>query len=364
VERDPFAPLWRGLAIFRLAALCYAVLLQVVTDQGFARPAVVWATLAVMAAWTAYIGLVFLRERTTPLLLADVAVCGACVYATRIALDAPLTTLNTIPTVWAGGCVLACALSKGLPGGALAAVAIAAVDLATRGGPTAPGLNALALLLLAGGLVGYARNLVAQSATRMAEAAQLAAATQERERLARSIHDSVLQVLALVARDGATLGPEAAKLARLAGDQEAALRAIVTAPPASPDGEADLTSLLHRYSSSRVSVAAPAGPVPLPVPVATEVAAAVGAALDNVRAHAGPAARSWVLVEDEPAAVTVTVRDDGVGMAPDRLAAARAEGQLGIAESIDGRVRALGGEVTVRSAPGTGVTVRLRVPRA
>jgi len=224
-------------------------------------------------------------------------------------------------------------------------------------------LNAAALLLLAGTLVGYARNLVALSANRMRDAAALAAATTERERLARRIHDSVLQVLALVARDGAALGPEAAKLARLAGEQEAALRAIVTAPPAAHDGEADLTTLLTRYSSARVSVAAPAGRVALAADTAAELSAAVGAALDNVRAHAGPTARAWILVEDEPSAVTVTVRDDGPGVPAGRLDEARAEGRLGIAGSIEGRLRALGGTASVRSAAGTGTTVRLRVPR-
>ena len=51
-------------------------------------------------------------------------------------------------------------------------------------------------------------------------AAQVEAATRERERLARGIHDSVLQVLALVRRRGEELGGEAAELGRLAGEQE------------------------------------------------------------------------------------------------------------------------------------------------
>ena len=46
------------------------------------------------------------------------------------------------------------------------------------------------------------------------------------------------------------------------------------------------------------------------------------AALDNVAQHAGDGAQAWVLLEDEPDAVTVTVRDDGAGFAPGRLEAA------------------------------------------
>ena len=58
-------------------------------------------------------------------------------------------------------------------------------------------------------------------------ATEVEAASRERERLARDIHDSVLQVLALVQRRGAEAGGAAAELGRLAGQQEAALRALM-----------------------------------------------------------------------------------------------------------------------------------------
>ncbi len=50
---------------------------------------------------------------------------------------------------------------------------------------------------------------------------------RERARLARAVHDGVLQVLALVQRRGAELGGDAAELGRLAGEQEAALRSLI-----------------------------------------------------------------------------------------------------------------------------------------
>ena len=61
----------------------------------------------------------------------------------------------------------------------------------------------------------------------MQRATEIEAASRERERLARGIHDSVLQVLALVQRRGAEAGGEAAEIGRLAGEQEAALRALI-----------------------------------------------------------------------------------------------------------------------------------------
>lgn len=72
---------------------------------------------------------------------------------------------------------------------------------------------------------------------------------------------------------------------------------------------------------------------------------------------------AWVLVEDDGDIVVVTVRDDGVGMAAGRMERAAAEGRLGLAVSVRGRIRELGGTVIVTSRPGAGTEVELRVPR-
>jgi signal transduction histidine kinase len=177
----------------------------------------------------------------------------------------------------------------------------------------------------------------------------------------------VLQVLALVKRRGATLDGEAGELARLAGEQEAALRSLVTARPIHPaadtDAEADLMALLGPYASAVVSIAGPAAAVQLPGRATADIAAAVGAALDNVRRHCPTGTKAWVLVEDEPAAVTVSVRDDGVGIGPDRIAEAERQGRLGIAQSIRGRIADLGGTVIIHSTPGSGTEIEMTVPR-
>jgi len=96
---------------------------------------------------------------------------------------------------------------------------------------------------------------------------------------------------------------------------------------------------------------------------ARELAAAVGAALANVAAHAGEAARAWVLLEDDGDEVVVSVRDDGRGMPAGRLSEAAADGRLGVAASIEGRLRELGGTMAVESTPGAGTEVEMRVPR-
>ncbi|HEY5986398.1 MAG TPA: ATP-binding protein, partial [Streptosporangiaceae bacterium] len=61
---------------------------------------------------------------------------------------------------------------------------------------------------------------------------------------------------------------------------------------------------------------------------------------------------------------TVTIRDDGPGIPPDRLVQAEADGRLGVSHAIRGRMRELGGSASITSTPGTGTEIRLRVPRA
>jgi signal transduction histidine kinase len=112
-----------------------------------------------------------------------------------------------------------------------------------------------------------------------------------------------------------------------------------------------------------VSIAAPAAAVRLPSKVANEIAAAVAAALDNVVRHCEPGTKVFVLVEDEPAEVTVSVRDEGCGIAPERLTEAAKQGRLGVAQSIRGRITDLNGTARIVSAPGQGTEVELAVPR-
>ena len=83
---------------------------------------------------------------------------------------------------------------------------------------------------------------------------------------------------------------------------------------------------------------APADPVYLPRRPANEVVAAVEAALDNVRKHAGPEAHAWVLVDDAGDDIVVTVRDNGVGVSEDRIAEPGNRGRLGVSALIRGRL--------------------------
>ncbi len=166
-------------------------------------------------------------------------------------------------------------------------------------------------------------------------------------------------------RRGSELGGEAADLARLAGEQEIALRALVSTEPGGSGGDdrADLRAALQVLSTSWVQVSAPAGEVPMPGTAVEELVATVREALSNVDKHVGPEAKAWVLLEDLGEEVVLTVRDDGPGIPPGRLEQAAGEGHLGVAKSIRGRVAALGGTCALQTAPGQGTEWEMRVPR-
>ena len=367
--RQSAEPLWRAIAVFRFAGLGYAVLLTaVVYPSAYVRLGWAWAVIAVMTAWTVATTMAYARpERRTRLLLsADLAVTAGLLLSTA-ALQYPAAMRNGVPPVtgiWVAGPVLAWAVRYGRRAGAITALILSGCDFLLRSEKITVALNGVVLLLLAGVVVGHLARLAAEVEAERQHAVELEAASRERERLARHIHDSVLQVLAMVQRRGAEAGGEAAELGRLAGQQEAALRSLVgSGPAATPSGDVDLRALVLPVQSDQVTVSAPAQSVRLEKEAAGELAAAIRAALDNVRRHCGERTRAWVLVEDEPGLVTVTVRDDGPGIPAGRLAEAAAAGRLGVSHSICGRLRELGGDATIRSVPGEGTEVELRLPR-
>ncbi|WP_055586466.1 MacS family sensor histidine kinase [Streptacidiphilus griseoplanus] len=387
-------PLWRAIAVFRIATLGYALIRYLACYQHYAHPVAGWLYMGVLTVWTLATARSFLSAERCgwPLLSADTVVAVTGIVLTRV-LDDPARVLAgeaTLPTVWAAGTVLGFAAKGGWRAAAAASVVVGAADVVESGAVTTSNVHNIVLLLVAGCAIGWVIELARASESVLARALQMEAATRERERLARDIHDGVLQVLAMVQRRGAELGGEAAVIGRMAGEQEAALRNLVsgglppgrplpTGEPAAagpapyaaepagrgpdPDAPVDLRALLGGCAGTGVTVSAPGTPVLLAAAAAAEVSAAVGAALDNVRRHAGAGARAWILLEDEPDEVIVSIRDDGPGFSPQRLGDAEREGRLGVALSIRGRLRDLGGSADISSVPGQGVEVELRIPR-
>lgn len=362
-------PLWRALVAFRLATLVYAVGLVLHGYRDLARPGAAAAALVAMAAWTAAMSVANSLERTRrwSWCLADLAVATAMLLLT-VYVDGGAGLLVhgfTLTGPWAAAPVLSCAVLGGTWAGLGASLVIVAATIALPGGWfDADTVDNLVLLVLAAAAVGLVVRLLKRAEHQLRQLVEREAATAERDRLARSIHDGVLQVLSLIQREGPELGRRGGELARLAGAQETALRSLVAGDQhRAVPGVKDLRVLLAGVAVPAVELVVPATAVLLPGPVADELVAAVGAALDNVARHAGPQARAWVLVEDETGELVVTVRDDGPGIAEGRLAAAAAEGRLGVAQSMRGRVADLGGTTTIASHPGAGTEVEFRIPR-
>ncbi|GAA3097810.1 DUF5931 domain-containing protein [Pseudonocardia yunnanensis] len=370
----PLVPLWRGLLVYRVLALLSASAVVLYTLREFASPVGAVAVLVVMAAWTVLSGHAYAggslpgvpTGRPGRVAITDVVVTVA-VMATTPIVQTPAQFAGDAPvmgSIWTSCAVLACALAYGIRGGLAGAVAVSAALLAFQA-HWRDELSDIQLLVLVGVAIGFASTVLRHSAERLRLAIASEAAMAERERLARAVHDGVLQVLGFVRRRGAELGGAAGELGVLAGKQEFALRTLLTtgAAPVDANGRRDLAAALRMLGSEYVSVSTPAQPVELAAHVVDELVAVAGAALANVAVHVGPDAPAWVLLDDTGDGVEISVRDEGPGIPDGRLEAAEAEGRIGVARSMRGRVIDLGGTISCDTGPGRGTDWTIRFPK-
>lgn len=364
---DFLLPLWRALVVYRLVTWAVAVGSFALAWERYPRILPGLILLAVMAAWTAVVTVVYSTDggRRARMASYDLVVTLLIVAAalftqpwSALADGAPIIT-----SLWGTGPIFALALERGVTGGLVGALLVSAENIAMRQGLGDQESFNTTLHLVAGLSFGYAVTATRKANEALREALAAEGAAAERERLSRSIHDGVLQVLAIVRRNGAEIGGRAAELSALAGEQEIALRTLMTSRPASADGHLDLAATLRGHAGAKVAVSAPAGAVMLTRDRVAEVDAVVAELLNNVTEHAGPHARAWVSLEDLGEQVLVSVRDDGPGIEASRLDRARAEGHLGISSSIQGRIGDLGGTAALVGADGEGAEWELTFPK-
>ena len=217
-----------------------------------------------------------------------------------------------------------------------------------------------AVAVLAGAIVVLApwgvrlwRDLDAERAARAREV--------ERAEIAAHLHDSVLQTLALIQRRSDDPG----QVARLARAQERDLRSWLYGGDPADAGtvaaqvKAAAAEVEDRHGASIDVVVV--GDVP-----ADERTAALTAALREAMVNAvkhgqpGPGSPVQVYVEAGADGVEAFVRDRGPGFDPDAVPGDR----VGVRESIVGRTERHGGTATIKSVPGEGTEVRLRMPPA
>jgi signal transduction histidine kinase len=336
--------------VLRLVLLVHTAALTVWRWANFERQGLTVACLIVLCAWTFFVLWAYRSRtrRTSALLVADLTVAVAMLFSTPV-LKGPDFNAS-FPGFWVVGALLAWAVQWRWPGGLAAAVVISAVDLGVRTHLAQHDFANVFLLLLAGAMVGYLTDSLVAMARAREEALRVAAVEQERTRLARAVHDGVLQVLALAQRRGGQPGGDS-ELGALAAEQEVRLRALIQSQDSLDHdaADADLAVALQAMAGPRVSVAVPGEPVVLDAGRTSEVVAAVGACLDNIRQHVGSEASAWILLEREADQVVVSIRDEGPGIAEGRLAEAASQGRLGVRQSIRGRIEDLGGTAEVTS---------------
>ena len=180
--------------------------------------------------------------------------------------------------------------------------------------------------------------------------------SQERADIAAHLHDSVLQTLALIQRNASS--PR--EVTRLARGQERELRTLLYGNRAA---EGDLAAELRRSAGEVEDAYAISVDVVVvgDAPLTDALAAACGAAreaLVNAGKHAGVSTVS-LYAEVEPETVGIFVKDRGAGFD----LATVADDRQGVRGSIIGRVERHGGQVFVRSQPGSGTEVEIRMPR-
>jgi len=210
---------------------------------------------------------------------------------------------------------------------------------------------------------------------RLVVAAQDRAVLEERQRLARDLHDSVTQVLygitlyaeagarLAAAGDTATVAEQLRELQEMAQTalqemrllifelrppllQEAGLPAALQARLEAVEGRSSLHTELIVEGISR-----------LPAALEQALYRIAQEALNNVLKHAH-AQRVTVKLRQERQAVSLEIVDDGVGCAIDT---AVADGGLGL-RGIEERVSQLGGRLHLESTPGAGTRIRVEVP--
>jgi signal transduction histidine kinase len=197
---------------------------------------------------------------------------------------------------------------------------------------------------------------------------------EERNRLARDLHDSVNQTLFslnltaeaaadLVGRDPDRAKAEMRKVAALAQSALQEMRSLVfQLRPAALETDGIVSTLRKHVDVARRAYGTDVtfdviGASRLRPDVETGVFRIVQEALNNALKHSG-ATSIGVALMMENGLVRATVRDDGVGFDP-RALPVRAK-HLGMT-SMEERAQGLGGRLDVTSAPGQGTTVSLEV---
>jgi signal transduction histidine kinase len=339
------------------------------------RPVAAWLLVGVALGWTIIATVLVERApqvlETAPAIVFELmlgalfGLAGGFVYANATSAGEAFSSVRTIGFAWPIAGVLSAGIAFGAWAGLVAGVAVAiprwfAPALAGVGFDEFESshwfslISTTLLYALVGAVYGYVAMLLRRAENEVATA-------RAREAVSRTLHDGVLQTLAVIERRS-----DDPALARLAHEQERELREFLFGAIESTngDGATDVGPRLRRAAArfednfgGRVDVVLAPDLPPLDSTRGDALAGAVGEALVNAGKHGG-ARRVTVYAEPEDGGgVVCSVHDDGRGFD----VPGTPEG-VGLSRSIRGRVEEIGGRVEVDSAPGRGTEVRLWLP--
>ena len=350
--------------VLRVALLAWATTVVAIDSRGASdlhAPAA-FAVLGVLAGWTA-VHSWWLRHDASLAVrpwvgVVDVALGAAAAGADHLVYDGAHP--QSLGSAWPLSAAVVAGIVHGPKLGAGAGFAIGGAGAVGTAVFRADGLDGrwlatlgtIVLMTVSGALAGVVTE-------RLRRAEVVAARAQAREDVARRLHDGVLQTLAVVQRR--STDPDLVALAR---EQELDLRGYIDAlePPAA-DGAHDLIETLREVTAEaerRHALRCELVVVEAPRALSQEVVEAVGGAvresLTNAAKHGG-AERVVLCLDSHGEEISCSVLDDGRGFDP-----ATTDEGTGLRRSVRGRLDEVGGTVEVRSRPGDGCEVTLRLP--
>ena len=200
---------------------------------------------------------------------------------------------------------------------------------------------------------------------------------EEKARIARELHDELGQALTGLKMDLAQivgmLEPQQAEIVRRADTMRsliestvASVRRLATELRPLMLDDLGLVATMGWLANDFAKRTGIAVDVHLPEPdfeaapdLCTALFRVLQESLTNVARHA-QASRVRVSLTDEDGIVRLEVHDDGKGIVPDAPGGRKSFGLLGMRE----RAAMLGGQVTIKSNPGSGTSVLLAIPRS
>jgi signal transduction histidine kinase len=326
-----------GWLVLQLVVGIGIVIAATVPAQDGLEPAGMTAVLLLSAASLASVAIVLTSSvaRIIGLVVSFLAVAGITVFLTTPD-EVPLRTMGILVLGWVLPTAVAIWVSVGVPQVAKRIASIGRAHRAER----------------------HASELEAQ-----------------RRQSARLLHDTVLATLTLLAHSGVGVTPEA--LRQQAADDARLLRQLRLGSTPTPQSSGSyqleapveeteepvlgttLESVKQRFGRMGLEVSwHGTGQVLLPSDVLDAFLLALAECLENVRRHSG-VTQAHVTITDDESTVRAMVTDAGVGFDIGNID----EAKLGFTESVVARLREVGGNARLFSAPGSGTTVVLEVPR-